>query len=104
MFAVIKTGGKQYTVQSGETLRVEKLESAEGSTVNFDVLLLGETDGSTVDIGAPIVEGAAVTATVLAQGRSRKILVKKYKNKTRYSRTNGHRQPYTEVRIETITA
>lgn len=106
MIAVILTGGKQYLVQEGDTLRVEKLaEAEEGNTVTFDsVLLTGNKDGSNVKVGAPTVAGASVAATVLANGRAKKILVQKFKAKVRYDKTYGHRQPYTEVKIDKINA
>lgn len=99
--AVVKTGGKQYVVQPGDTIRVEKLAGDDGATVAFDeVLLVG--DDSTVTIGAPVVKEAKVIATVIKQGRADKILVVKYKNKTRYRRKVGHRQSFTEVKVESI--
>lgn len=106
MIAVIKTGGKQYKVEEGDTIRVEKLDGAEeGKKVAFDqVLFLGEKDGKDVKIGAPTVSGAKVTAKVLKQGRAKKVEVKKFKAKIRYARTYGHRQPFTEVQIEKIDA
>ncbi len=107
MIAVIQTGGKQYLVKEGETLRVEKLEEAEeGKSFVFDsVLLVGKEDGSDVKVGTPTVEGASVSAKVLtADGRARKVLVSKFKAKTRYAKTYGHRQHFTEVEIEKIKA
>ncbi len=103
-FAVIKTGGKQYFVKEGKTVRVEKLgEMATGATVSFpDILMVGSDDGSDVKIGTPVVSGAQVTGTVSNTGRGKKITVVKYKAKTRYRRTRGHRQSFTEVRIEKI--
>ncbi|MFH1536898.1 MAG: 50S ribosomal protein L21 [Patescibacteria group bacterium] len=94
MIAVIKTGGKQYKVQAKDKLKVEKLTTEEGKEHVFDqVLLLGDK------VGTPLVSGAKVKAKVLKQGRARKVEVVKYKNKTRYKKTIGHRQPYTEVEI-----
>ncbi|MFH1426170.1 MAG: 50S ribosomal protein L21 [Candidatus Kerfeldbacteria bacterium] len=106
MIAVIKTGGKQYKVSEGDTIRVEKMNDAEeGKSIAFDdVLFVGKEDGKTATIGTPTVKGAKVTAKVLKQGRARKVDVKKFKAKTRYSRTYGHRQPFTEVQIEKIAA
>lgn len=99
--AVVKTGGKQYVVSAGDTIRVEKLVGDAGATVAFDeVLLVG--DDKTVTVGLPTVAAATVTATIVKQGRADKITVVKYKNKTRYRRTLGHRQSFTEVKIESI--
>ena len=103
MYAIIKTGGKQYRVAEGETLRVEKL-NAEGdsNTVKFDqVLLVG---GDEVKIGTPIVEGASVDAEILRQGRAKKIIVFKKKRRKGYHKKQGHRQAFTEVKITGINA
>ncbi len=103
MIAVITTGGKQYKVAEGDTLRVEKLDVAEGKSVTFDdVLLVSKEDGSDAKIGTPTVEGAKVTAKVMKQGRAKKIEVRKFKAKSRYARNYGHRQPFTEIQIEKI--
>ncbi len=100
MYAVIETGGKQLTVREGDVVKVEKLEAAPGDVVTLDrVLLLG---GETTKIGAPTIEGASVQARVVRQGRARKIIVMKYKAKTHYRRKTGHRQGFTELRIERI--
>lgn len=106
MIAVIKTGGKQYTIKEGDTIRVEKLDNVEeGKPVTFDeVLLVSKEDGSDTKVGTPTVKGATVEATVKKQGRAKKVLVQKFKAKVRYSRTQGHRQPFTEVEISKITA
>lgn len=101
MFAVIKTGGKQYRVQEGDVVFVEKLNAEVDSTVKFDVLLMGE--GEDVTVGTPVVEGAFVEGKVLAQDKSKKIVVFKYKSKKTYRKTNGHRQPYTKVEIKKIS-
>ena len=101
MYAVIQTGGKQYRVKSGEQLKVELLPAAVGATVSFDrVLMLGEGDG--VKVGAPFVSGAAVKATVVAQGRGEKIRIFKLRRRKHYAKTQGHRQGFTEVRIDEI--
>jgi large subunit ribosomal protein L21 len=101
MFAVIATGGKQYIVKEGDVLEIEKLPNEAGQTVQFDVLLTAEDDGSKVDIGAPMVSGK-VSAEIIEQGRAKKISVVKYKPKVRYKKRVGHRQPYTKVKITKI--
>ncbi len=102
MYAIIATGGKQYKVAEGDSLRVEKLGAAEGESVTFDQVLV--VNDGTMKIGAPYVEGATVTATVEKEGRSKKVIVYKYKRKTGYHKKNGHRQSYTQVKIEKINA
>lgn len=104
MYAILRTGGRQYRVEPGQELDVERLPYAEGETVELtDVLLVAPDDGELV-IGQPVVEGATVKATVVKQGRDRKILVWKYKPKERYRRRRGHRQYFTRLRIDEITA
>ena len=101
MYAVIQTGGKQYRVKSGEQLKIELLAAEVGAQVSFDrVLMLGEGDG--VKVGAPFVAGAAVKATVVAQGRGEKIRIFKLRRRKHYAKTQGHRQGFTEVRIDEI--
>ena len=101
MYAVIQTGGKQYRVKSGEQVKVELLAAEVGATVSFDrVLMLGEGDG--VRVGAPFVAGAAVKATVVAQGRGEKIRIFKLRRRKHFAKTQGHRQGFTEVRIDEI--
>ena len=100
MYAVIKTGGKQYRVQQGDTIYVEKLDVQEGDAVKFDVLMLGKDDGAV--IGTPVVEGAKVEGKVLGQVKSAKIVVFKYKAKKNERRKQGHRQPYTKVEITAV--
>ncbi len=103
MYAVIKTGGKQYKVSPGDTIRVEKLPGEPGQEIELnEVLLVG--DGEEVKIGQPLVEGAKVIATVLNQGRSRKIIVFKKKRRKNYKKKRGHRQFYTELQIKEIQA
>lgn len=103
MYAVIKTGGKQYKVASGDLLRVEKLDGDAGDTVDFDqVLMLCE--GASVTIGAPLVSGAHVQAEIVAQARDPKILIFKKKRRHKYRRKNGHRQLQTVLRITGIAA
>lgn len=101
MYAVIKTGGKQYQVKEGDILKIEKLNVEEGSTVDFDEILLVSNE-SGVKVGSPFVEGAKVSAEVLEHGKNRKIVVFKYKAKKGYSKKQGHRQPFTRVRINSI--
>ena len=103
MYAIVKTGGKQYKVAQGDVLFVEKLEANEGDVVTLDqVLAVAGENGLTV--GAPVVEGATVTAKVVAQGKAKKVIVYKYKAKKDYRRKQGHRQPYTKVVINAINA
>jgi len=101
MLAVIKTGGKQYLVQPGDKIKVEKLEKKEGEEFSFSDVLLVEKNKK-VEIGNPIVKEAKVQAKVLSHGKRDKIIVFKYKPKKRYSRKIGHRQPYTEIEITGI--
>ena len=99
MFAVIKTGGKQYRVVSGDVIKVEKLEGEAGSTIALDqVLMLGDT------IGTPLVAGASVSAEVIAQDRGPKVIIFKKKRRQNYRRKNGHRQDLTVLRITEISA
>lgn len=101
--AIIVTGGKQYRVAEGDVIFVEKLDIAAGETVKFDQVL-AVVDGETAVFGAPMIDGATVTANVVKSGKSAKIRVYKMKPKKGYRRTQGHRQPYTKVQIETINA
>jgi large subunit ribosomal protein L21 len=101
MYAVIRTGGKQYRVSAGQSLRVEKLAAEAGSEVVIsDVLLIGQ--GDDVKLGAPLVSGAAVKATVLRQGKGDKIRIFKMRRRKHYRKSQGHRQAYTEIRIDSI--
>jgi len=101
MYAIIKTGGKQYRVKSGEQVRVESLSADVGAAVSFDeVLAVGE--GDAVRVGAPLVSGAKVKATVLAHGRGEKVRIFKMRRRKHFQKTQGHRQNYTEVRIDDI--
>lgn len=103
MYAVIEAGGKQYRVEEGNLLKVERLRAEPGAAVTLDkVLLVG--DGSTTKIGTPTVSGATVKATVVAHTKGKKILVMKFKSKVRYRRRRGHRQSYTTLRIDKIEA
>ena len=102
MYAVIKTGGKQYRVAQGDTLKVEKLDAGEGESVEFDqVLMVGE--GEDVKIGTPYVDGSTVTATVKAHGRGDKIEIIKFRRRKHHMKRAGHRQDYTEVEITGIS-
>lgn len=98
MFAIIETGGKQYKIETGKKLRVEKLELNEGETAVFDKVLL-KADGRSVEIGTPYIKGAKVEAKVLKLGRDKKKIVFKYSPKTRYRKKKGHRQPFAEVQV-----
>lgn len=102
MYAIIKTGGKQYKVEEGKAIYVEKLNVEAGATVNFEeVILVG---GESAKVGTPLVDGAKVEGTVEKQGREKKVTTFKYKPKKHSHRKQGHRQPYTKVMINTINA
>ncbi len=104
MYAILRTGGRQYRVEPGLELDVERLPYAEGEAIELtDVLLVAPDEGELI-IGQPVVDGATVKATVVKQGRDRKVLVWKYKPKERYRRRRGHRQYFTRLRIDEITA
>jgi large subunit ribosomal protein L21 len=103
MYAVIATGGKQYRVQEGAVVRIEKLDAAEGASVEFNqVLLVGS--GSSVAVGAPYVDTAKVVATVAAHGKGEKVRIVKFRRRKHYKREKTHRQPYTDVQITQIVA
>ncbi|GIP60769.1 50S ribosomal protein L21 [Paenibacillus woosongensis] len=103
MYAIIETGGKQYRVQEGDVLYIEKLNAEDGASVTFDrVLAVSKGDGLVA--GTPVVAGASVTAKVEKHGKGRKVVVYKYKPKKNYHKKQGHRQPYTKVTIEKIQA
>ena len=101
MYAIIETGGKQYKVQEGDVIRIEKLNIADGETVKFDKVLLLSEEGK-LNVGKPYVDGASVEGQIEGQGKAKKILVFKYKPKKDYRKKQGHRQPYTQVKIEKI--
>lgn len=103
LYAVIETGGKQYRVSTGDAIYVEKLNVNEGDEIVFDRILLVSQDGKT-QVGTPYVDGAKVVAKVAKHGKQKKIIVFKYKAKKNYRRKRGHRQPYTKLVIESITA
>ena len=102
MNAIIVTGGKQYKVAEGDTLFIEKLEAEAGETVTFEVLAI--LDGDKATFGAPVVEGASVEATVVKNGKGKKVRIFKYNPKKGYRKRQGHRQPYTKVQIGAIQA
>jgi len=103
MYAVVSTGGKQYRVKEGDVIFVEKLNAEVDSTVELTEVL-AVSNGESLKVGAPVVEGAKVVAKVLAQGKAKKVVVFKYKPKKDYRRKNGHRQPYTKLVVEKIEA
>ena len=103
MYAVIRTGGKQYRVAEGDTIRVERLQAAEGGKLKLtEVLMIA--DGENVTVGTPLVKGASVTAEVRSQGRGAKVKIVKFKRRKHYRRQAGHRQPFTELAITGIKA
>jgi len=102
MYAIMETGGKQYDVRVGDIIKIEKLDAQPGDSVTFDKVLL-ISDDNAPKIGAPYISGAAITASVQAQGRAKKVIVYKYKSKKGYHKKKGHRQPYTTVKIEAIS-
>ena len=102
MYAIIATGGKQYTVSEGDIIKVEKLGVEAGDTVTFDQVLF--VNNGEAKVGDPTVAGASVTASVVKEARDKKVIVYKYKRKTGYLKKNGHRQSFTQVKIEKINA
>jgi large subunit ribosomal protein L21 len=101
MYAVIKTGGKQYRVAPGEKIKIEQIPADVGSQITLDqVLMVGE--GESVKVGNPLVAGATVTATVVSHGRGEKVRIFKLRRRKHYQRTQGHRQNYTEIRVDAI--
>lgn len=102
MYAVVTTGGKQYRVQKGETLKIEKIPGDIGSQIDFRQILM-VSDGDRVEIGQPLVENAVVHGHIVEQGKRKKILVFKYKRRKRYRKKQGHRQQFTAVRIDDIS-
>ncbi len=102
MYAIIATGGKQYKVSEGDIITIEKLGVEAGQEVTFDQVLA--VSGDELKVGNPTVEGASVTASVVKEGRGKKVIVYKYKRKTGYHKKNGHRQAFTQVKIEKINA
>ncbi len=103
MYAIIETGGKQFKVQEGDVIKVEKLGVEASTSYTFENVLLVANEGKTT-FGAPYVAGASVTASVIGDGKADKVIVYKYKRKSGYHKKNGHRQPFTELKIEKINA
>jgi len=103
MYAVIKTGGKQYRVSEGQTLRIEKLNAEQGANVEFDQVLM-VADGENFKLGTPLLSGGKVTAEIVEQGRGKKVKIVKFRRRKHYRRQMGHRQSFTEVKITGITA
>ena len=101
MYAIVDSGGKQYKVQEGEVLRVEKLAGAVGDSISFDKILMF-SDGENVNIGTPLLEDVAVSGHIVEQGKAKKIIVFKYKRRKRYRRKRGHRQQFTAVKVDSI--
>ena len=99
MYAVVNTGGKQYKVQKGETLRIEKIPGEVGNSVTFDKVFM-VADGENIRVGQPVLENVAIQAQIVEQDKAKKILIFKYKRRKRYRRKNGHRQPFTAIRID----
>jgi len=102
MYAIIRTGGKQYRVNEGSILKIEKIAGEKGDKVTFSEVLLVSDDDGTIKVGDPVVANAAVTAEILEQGRNKKIIVCKYKRRKNYRRKQGHRQPFTKIKIDQI--
>ena len=102
MYAIIRTAGKQFRAEPGRTLRIPRVGAELGTKLTFDEVLLG-SDGSSVRAGTPLVKGAQVTAEVVRHGRDKKIIVYKFKRRKNYARKQGHRQDFTEVRIDSVT-
>jgi len=102
MYAVLSTGGKQYKVEEGDILRIEKISGDVGASVSFDKVLM-LSDGEKVRVGTPLIDGISVSGHIVEQDKAKKILVFKYKRRKRYRRKQGHRQPFTAVKIDSIT-
>lgn len=101
MYAVIETGGKQYRVQEGDTIFIEKVAGNEGETLSFDKILL-VSNGEEVKVGKPYVDGVSVEGNIVEHGKAKKVVIFKFKRKKDYRKKQGHRQPYTKVKIEKI--
>jgi len=103
MYAVLSAGGKQYKVEEGDILRIEKISGDVGATVSFDKVLMF-SDGEKIRVGTPLIDGISVNGHIVEQDKAKKIIVFKYKRRKNYRRKQGHRQPYTAVKIDSITA
>jgi large subunit ribosomal protein L21 len=101
LYAIIESGGKQFKVSEGDVIRVEKLEGADGDSYTFENVLV-IADGDNVNFGKPYIKGASVSATVTSQGKAKKVVVYKFKSKKGFHKKNGHRQPFTSLRINSI--
>ncbi|WIV10610.1 50S ribosomal protein L21 [Proteiniborus sp. MB09-C3] len=101
MYAVVETGGKQYRVQEGDVVFIEKVDGNEGESLNFDKILL-VSNGEEVKVGKPYVDGVSVTGNIVEHGKAKKVVVFKFKRKKDFRKKQGHRQPYTKVKIEKI--
>lgn len=101
MYAIVNTGGKQYKIRQGDILRIEKISGELGSPVSFDRVLMF-SDGENIRIGQPVLDNVAVNGHIVEQGKSKKIIVFKYKRRKRYRRKQGHRQQYTAIKIDSI--
>ena len=102
MYAIIRTGGKQFRAEPGKTIRIPSIDVEPGESLHFDEVLLG-ADGDTIKVGTPVVSGAAVTAEVVRHGKGEKIIIFKHKRRKNYRRKQGHRQKFTEVRVNEIS-
>jgi len=102
MYAIIKTGGKQYRVNEGGILKIEKIAGEKGDKVTFSEVLLVSGDDGDVKVGNPVVANATVTAEILEQGKEKKVVVFKYKKRKNYRRKQGHRQPFTKIKVDQI--
>lgn len=103
MYAVLSTGGKQYKVEEGDVLRIEKISGDVGASVSFDKILMF-SDGEKVRVGTPLIDGISVSGHIVEQDKAKKILVFKYKRRKNYRRKQGHRQPFTAIKIDSISA
>lgn len=103
MIAVIKTGGKQYLVREGDEIKIEKVIGEKDASLSFDVLMLSDQSGEQFQLGTPTLADTSLHATILEQGREKKVVIIKYKPKVRYRRKNGHRQPFSKVKIAKVT-
>ncbi|QIV96280.1 LSU ribosomal protein L21P [Allofrancisella inopinata] len=103
MYAIIKSGGKQYKVKQGEVVKLEKLDLGIGETVEFDTVLMGQTEEGEVKVGAPVIEGAKVVAEVVEQGRNKKVKIMKFRRRKHSMKQQGHRQYFTAVKVSSIS-